>query len=303
MDRRADLPAPDAVRPTRLRAPSQPARSHSISMRYRILCAVCLLSLAWLSQAEAKGSAKAPANDRPEEQVKLPQEEQVKAAKKACAVGDFQKGVDILAELYVDTNRTIFIYNQGRCYAQAGKFSAAILRFREYLLKTKDISAEDRADTESQIANCRRFQVEEQAKMVPPLVTSPQPGPEPIPLAPTPKVLAPTPPEPRSSLLPATGIVLGSVGLATLATAVILNLKANKIIDDANGRPTASQDSSQKSYETGAWICYGVGGAAMATGIVLYLVGRHHNNQTNATVSMAPVLLSGGAALAAGGKF
>jgi len=51
-------------------------------MRNRILCSVCLLSLAWLSQAEAKGSAKTPTNDHSEEQAK--------AAKKACATGDFR---------------------------------------------------------------------------------------------------------------------------------------------------------------------------------------------------------------------
>jgi tetratricopeptide (TPR) repeat protein len=272
-------------------------------MRNRILCSVCLLSLAWLSRAEAKSGAKTPTNDRSEGEATARPEEQAKAAKKACAAGDFRKGVDILAELYVDTNQTTFIYNQGRCYEQAGKFSEAILRFREYLLKTKDISAEDKADTEAHIANCSRFQVEQQAKMAPPLAAPPQSGPEPIPSPQTLDVVAPTAPEPRSSILPTTGIVVGSVGLATLATAVILNLKANQIIDDAKGHPTASQNSSQKSYETAAWACYGVGGAALATGIVLYLVGRHNNSHTNPAVSMSPVLLPGGAALAARGQF
>ena len=36
-----------------------------------------------------------------------------KAAKKACAVGDFQKGVDILADLFVETDDPGWIYNQG----------------------------------------------------------------------------------------------------------------------------------------------------------------------------------------------
>jgi hypothetical protein len=260
---------------------------------------VCLLSLAWLSQAEAKSSIKTPAKDRPDGDS----EEQAKAAKKACAAGDFRKGVDILAELYVNTNQTTFIYKQGRCYEQGGKFDAAVLRFREYLLKTKDISAEDKADTEAHIANCIRFQGEQQAKMAPALATPPQTSPEPIPSPRTPDAVQRSTPVPRSSILPTTGIVVGSVGLATLATAVVLNLKANQIIDDAKGHPTASQNSSQKSYETAGWVCYGVGGAAVVTGVVLYLVGRHNDNQTNATISMLPVLLPGGAALAIGGQF
>jgi hypothetical protein len=282
---------------------SQRARNDLVLMRNVILCFVCLLSLAWLSHAEAKGSIKTPTKDRPEGEAKVSSEEQAKAAKKACAAGDFHKGVDILAELYVNTNQTTFIYNQGRCYEQGGKFDAAVLRFREYMLKTKDISAEDKADTEAHIANCIRFQGEQQAKIAPALATPPQASPEPIPSPRTPDVVQPSAPVPRSSILPTTGIVVGSVGLATLATAVVLNLKANQIIDDAKGHPTTSQNSSQKSYETAAWVCYGVGGAAVVTGVVLYLVGRHNDNQTNATISMLPVLLPNGAALAVGGQF
>jgi hypothetical protein len=82
---------------------------------------VCLLYPAWLPPAEARSSAKTPTNARPQGEAKVTTEEQAKAAKKACAAGDFRKGMDILAELYVDTNHTTFIYNQGRCYEQAGR--------------------------------------------------------------------------------------------------------------------------------------------------------------------------------------
>ena len=69
-----------------------------------------------------------------------------KAAKKACATGDFAKGVDLLADLYVESNDISWVYNQGRCYQQNNRWEQAISRFREYLRKAKDISDSDRAE-------------------------------------------------------------------------------------------------------------------------------------------------------------
>ena len=71
------------------------------------------------------------------------QEAQVRAAKKACLLGDTKKGSEILADLYVDTNDATFIYNQGRCFEQNGQKEQAIPRFEEYLRKEKNLSSED----------------------------------------------------------------------------------------------------------------------------------------------------------------
>lgn len=62
-------------------------------MRAPISLSLCLLSIFWLSQAQAKSNPKALE----------------KIAKKACAVGDFRKGVEILADLYVETNDQTYI--------------------------------------------------------------------------------------------------------------------------------------------------------------------------------------------------
>jgi hypothetical protein len=77
-----------------------------------------------------------------------------------------------------------------------------------------------------------------------------------------------TPQENVSSLLPTMGIVVGSVGLAGVVAGVALNVKANQAANSGS-------DSSQKSYKTAALLCYGLGGAAWISGIVLYLVGSH----------------------------
>ena len=38
-----------------------------------------------------------------------------RAAKRACLTGDVERGVEFLADLYIDTNDTNYIFNQGRC--------------------------------------------------------------------------------------------------------------------------------------------------------------------------------------------
>jgi hypothetical protein len=66
-------------------------------------------------------------------------ESKERVAKKACLVGDVEKGVSILADLYVDTNDPAYIWNQGRCFEQNGKHDQAVLRFKEYLRKAKNL--------------------------------------------------------------------------------------------------------------------------------------------------------------------
>jgi hypothetical protein len=67
------------------------------------------------------------------------------AAKKACLLGDVEKGAEILADLYVETNDPTYIYNQGRCFEQNGKNDRALLRFKEYERKAKGLSDADLA--------------------------------------------------------------------------------------------------------------------------------------------------------------
>ena len=66
-------------------------------------------------------------------------------AKRECSAGRYQRGVDLLAALYVETSEPIYVYNQGRCYEENGRLEQAVSRFREYqrkLPKTADNAAE-----------------------------------------------------------------------------------------------------------------------------------------------------------------
>jgi hypothetical protein len=82
-------------------------------------------------------------------------EGKVRAAKKACLVGDVDKGAEILADLYVDTNDAMYIYNQGRCFEQNGKGDQAVLRFKEYLRKARSIS---QAETDAVLKKIEELQ-------------------------------------------------------------------------------------------------------------------------------------------------
>ena len=75
------------------------------------------------------------------------QENKERAAKKACLLGEVDKGAELLADLYVDTNDATYIYNQGRCFEQNGKNAQAALRFKEYLRKAKNLKPEEREAT------------------------------------------------------------------------------------------------------------------------------------------------------------
>lgn len=231
-----------------------------------------------------------------------------KAAKKACALGDFAKGADILADLLIETGDPTFIYNQGRCYQQNNRWEQSISRFREYLRKAKDLPERDRADTERQIADCEASL----AKISPPV-------PPPIaPAAPLPAAQVPTPPRspepatPEVSNQPAptpsggshgkalrvTGIVLAAVGVAAIGTGVGLALKSQSL---STKDYSQSRENERASLKTWGLVSYSVGAAAIATGAVLYIVGWP--SEQSSSVAFLPVVAPDGASILLTGRF
>jgi hypothetical protein len=77
-----------------------------------------------------------------------------RAAKTACLAGDYAKGVALLAELYVDTSDPMYIFNQGRCFEQNGRYEDAVIRFREYQRKNADAGGAPDPQAEKHIGDC-----------------------------------------------------------------------------------------------------------------------------------------------------
>jgi hypothetical protein len=228
-----------------------------------------------------------------------------RAAKKACLTGNPEKGVAILADLFIDTDDLSYIFNQGRCYEQNRRYEDAIGRFREYLIKGEKLKPDDRADAEKHIAACRSYlgktEPHEAIVQEPPKPVLPPPtqaiDTKPALTVPVPPTVArPANESPADgkagSGLRIAGITVAAVGAAALVSGVVLNLKANGLASDLEKPESYSRstDSTRKDYKTLGWVSYGAGAALLATGAVMYYVGWSKGQASQPTVTVAPVL-------------
>lgn len=233
---------------------------------------------------------------------------QERAAKKACLAGDPAKGVEILAELYVDTNEIVYIFNQGRCFEQNRKYDDAIGRFREYLVKGENLSAEEKAVAQKRIEACESYLPKSAPPptVVAPPVVQEQPAQGPI----SPQVAAVAQQQPQldgkaGSGLRIAGITVASVGAAALIAGVVLNLKVNSMSSDLQKPDNFNRDTdtSRKNYKTLGWISYGVGAACLAGGSLLYYLGWHSGRNSGSSVALVPNVAPGTAGAALTGAF
>jgi hypothetical protein len=238
-----------------------------------------------------------------------------KAAKKACLTGDFRKGAEILAQLYVDTGEPTHLFNQGRCYEQNHQWQEAIDSFREYLRKVTGLTPAERGDTEKHIADCEAFLVKDAAKRAQPETSATVSG----------HATSSAPPitgDDRSSVAVTTrypalqnrngsslriaGLVVGGFGLAAMVAGIGFNLKANQLASEVNQHYSQSMASTHSTYTTLGWVGYGVGMAAIAAGATLYAVGwgkGRAQSADSATLALAPLVVPGQASLILQGAF
>ena len=256
------------------------------------------------------------------------QEAKERLAHKACLSGNYQKGVEILSDLFLSTSDPVYLYNQARCFEQNGRCEEAIHRFREYLRKAKKARNEDRAEAERHIADCQELldkkpvveaapkpepaspPVQQQPAsvpvqdVVPPLALQTQPAPPPEPVATSP--LLDQSQEAAAGTgrgLKIAGIACGVVGVGSIATAVYFYTRARSYSDKVSKeRPVNPADvSAGNDAEKMQWVFYGLGGAAVATGTVLYLLGSRSGDGGRASV--APLVGAGLAGITAQGSF
>jgi hypothetical protein len=240
-----------------------------------------------------------------------------RAARKACLTGDYSKGMDILSDLFVETQDAIYIFNQARCLEQNQQYKDAMARFQEFLRTdaVRSLKPEDKASAENHIASCKQSlaeQVAPAATTPPPMVAmppAPAPAPAPAP-EPAPVVVAqpetPSAPTNPGAGLRIAGIVLASVGVAALGAGVGLNLLANKKISDMESQTDAYTDgksSDHKTYVTLGWVGYGVGAACLATSAILYTVGLSARSKSSDKLAIVPTLGTGQAGAAFVGAF
>src|SRR3954469_11222450 len=76
-------------------------------------------------------------------------------ARKACFTGNVDRGVEILVDLYVETQHPNYIYNQARCFERNGKYDQALLSYEDYLRKATNLGDAERAQVEKSIVELR----------------------------------------------------------------------------------------------------------------------------------------------------
>jgi hypothetical protein len=240
---------------------------------------------------------------------------QEKAARKACLNGAYAEGVAILSNLFVETEDTTYIFNQGRCFEQNRRYEDAIARFQEFLRAgRRKLNANDKAEAQQHIADCKQMLTQEHGSS--PTPTTPQPI---VTSPPTP----PSSPEPghpqpsatvTQSAQPATisdgaglrtgGVVVASFGVAAAVAGVLFNVKANNTVNDMYSTYDGySKESDRKTYATLTWVSYGVGAACVVTGAILYAVGLKARSSSESSVALVPTVGTDHAGAALTGAF
>jgi len=234
-----------------------------------------------------------------------------KSARKACMMGDYQKGTDILSDLFIDTNELVYVYNQGRCYEQNHRWEEAIDRFLEYQRKSPGMSEKEKSEIVQHIVECRSHLLAQTAIANPPLAVpvvpaSPVPAAEP-PTAVAVQVAAPvTTPERSDGVgLRISGLAVVGVGIAAIATGAILAAKTRTLTGELNSNYNRDKAATRDSYETWGWISYGLGAAALAAGSTLCILGWRAGKAepTVSTVSVFPILGPGTGGLVMRGAY
>lgn len=227
------------------------------------------------------------------------QDPRVGEAKTACAAGDFQKGVRLLAELYTASVDPIWIFNQGRCYQQNDQLTQARSRFKEFLRKSQGMPGEDVREAQKYIteieAELQRSQTAEK--------DSPKTSAE---TAATLSASGAASPEAKAGRgLRYAGVGAIIAGGTALAAGVVFSVLVNKTAKDIEAQTSNPKGvdwaavngkySSGSRYETLQWVCYGIGAAASLAGGALYWMGTTVAEPRVSATHLFPVFMANGA--------
>jgi hypothetical protein len=192
-------------------------------------------------------------------------------AKKLCATGHTEEGVELLAALFIETGDVNYVYNQGRCYQQNGVADKAINRFREYLRRSPALPEAERREVEGFISELQGDLDRRQA------ATDSSEG---------------------SSRLRTIGLALGAAGAVAVGAGVILSVRVKSWTHEVEDRLAKRPDVSNQELsgwmrtggrlETFQWVAYGVGAAALAGGATCYLLGYRRQREVAWVVAPAP---------------
>jgi len=240
-------------------------------------------------------------------------------AKAACVAGEVQKGVRLLAEIYLATNDAIWIFNQGRCYQQNGQQEQALARFREYLRKATNGAPDDVKEAQRYV---KELEAELTARRAPPpaapvaekQASRAMPGPTTESASPAAAVSAASPPPHRLTRLQVAGLTVAGVGVLALGAGGFFSYQVQATEKDVNDLARGEslveagtlkdRDRDGSRYELLQWISYAVGVGAVAVGATAFLLGRPgEEREDRVALSLSPVVGPGLVGSAVRGSF
>ena len=256
-------------------------------------------------------------------------------ARQDFAAGRYEQAIEIFAELYAKTADPIFLRNIARCDQKQNRADEAIDNFREYLRQAKKLSAGEKEEVEGYIRELEasRAPPKPAEPATPPPAAARAPAATEAPPAPATESARPAASEPaparvagrevairapadespprtqvRASAEPAPhgggsvsvpGVVLTIAGVAAIGGGVAFGLAARSAATSVSAQFDPNRDSAGKRDATLQWVGYGVGAAALVTGVILLVRGP---GETEAKSSSVQVGFSpGGASLS--GRF
>jgi hypothetical protein len=254
--------------------------------------------------------------------VAAPNEDpRVVEARRACAAGQVDRGVDLLASIVAESGDPGAVYNQARCYQQNGRTEDALHRFREYLRIGTTERPSERRKAERFIEELEA-ELEAKARRVGPPPSTPLPAAAPPPTTEPPPTSNPTEtifprdatttsPEPYNSTLRWASYGAGAVGVAGLGFGLYQSLRVlsiEKDLEKAKKNPelfpggVTKLNSDGKDAEIRQWIGYGVGAASAAGATLLYWLSRPQGKEAAVSFTLPPGP-SGSVGLGVSGRF
>lgn len=193
-------------------------------------------------------------------------------------LNNFEAALKSFEKAYWNYEEPAFLYNIAQCYRQLDRKQDAVKFYRSYLRKVPD--APNRADVERTIATLESAI----AKEPPP---APEPKPPATPSSP-PSVVPATSaaavtqvtrrPSRRGRTLRASGIAVAGVGVVGVGLGVgfaLLAKDANQqFLHPTDGIYSPSAETNRSNYQTAEIVTFVIGGAALAVGTSMYLIGR-----------------------------
>jgi hypothetical protein len=248
-------------------------------------------------------------------------------ARKDFAAGRYEQAAEAFADLFATTGDPIYLRNIGRCYQKLKRPAESISNFQDYLSKAKNLSSTEREEIEGFIKQMEAVQASQSSTPLPapapapaaPVASpaaEPDKGTTPQPMPPPPLVVSVSAPNMPASAPGAddvqtgrsfriAGVTTGVAGVALLATGLAFGLAAKSAGEENSNSWDPDRDRAGKNYETLQWVGYGLGAAALGTGVFLYVYGRTfaERTQTAARWRIRTALGRDGGGLAVEGRF